>query len=134
MLNMAYPRKLYQTMSHSIFNTVQNVCNRMIFFTLPAASNFPSLIARLKEVNAVKSLLKKAEDPYGHVVLPINFLKFWFYSPVELSISYHLCANLPIIQSQLQPSIPDFCFSKLNRRKRRGTRKECLTHNMQFMI
>ena len=46
------------------FNTVQNVCNRMIFFTLPAASNFPSLMARLKTINTVKSLLKKAEDPY----------------------------------------------------------------------
>ena len=72
-----------------------------------------------RAVKTMKSLLKKAEDPY------MAILTYWLtplssgFGPAELLMSCHLHVNLPIIQSQLQPSVPDFLLLKERRRTRR---------------
>ena len=45
------------------------------------------------------------------------------FSPAELLTSHRLCANLPIIQSQLQPSVPDFSLLKAREEERKRNQK-----------
>ena len=91
-----------------------------------------------RAVKTVKNLLKKAEDPYMAMLTYRSTPFSSGFSPAELLMNRHLRANLPIVQSQLQPSVPDFSLLKAKeeekRRKRKGTRKEYLTHDMQFKI
>ena len=85
-------------------------------------------------VKTVKNLLKKAEDPYMAMLTYHSTPLSSGFSPAELLINRHLRTNLPIASHSYSHLYQIFHFSKLKKRKRRGTRKECLTHNMQLKI
>ena len=65
----------------------------------------------------VKTLLKKLR--MAILISPSSF----GFSPAELLTSRHLCTNLPIIQSQLQPSVPDFSLLKAKEGEGRKNQK-----------
>ena len=44
-------------------------------------------------------------------------------SPAELLMSHHLLANLPVTQSQLQPTIPDFSLLKAKEVEKKKNQK-----------
>ena len=122
---MAYSRKLYQTTDHSILQySTRSLQQSMASFTLPAAPDFPQSNGEAERaVKTVKSLLKKAEDPYMAILTYRSTPLSSGFSPAEILMSRRLCANLPIMQSQLQPSVPDFSLLKAREEERKRNQK-----------
>ena len=61
-----------------------------------------------RAVKTVKSLLKKSDDPYMALMIyrstPLNN----GFSPSELLVNKRLRTTLPVVESQLQPAIPEY--------------------------
>ena len=94
------------------------------FLHTASSPNFPSVMARLRgQSKSVKSLLKKADDPYMAMLTYRSTPLSFGFSPAEHLMSHHLRANLSIIQSQLQPSIPDFSLLKAKEEERKRNQK-----------
>ena len=62
---------------------------------------------------------------YDHINLPVTPLGSGF-SPAELLMSHRLRTNLPIVQLQLQPSVPDFSLLKAKEEEGRKNQKRVL--------
>ena len=76
-----------------------------------------------RAVQTVKSLLKKAEDPYMAILIYRSTPLSSGFSPAELLMSRRLRTNLPIVQSQLQPSVPDLSLLKAKEEEGRKNQK-----------
>ena len=94
------------------------------FFHTTSSPRFSQSNGEAKRaVKTVKSLLKKAEDPYMAMLTYRSTPLSFGFSPAELLMSCCLHANLPIIQSQLQPSVPDFSLLKAREEERKRNQK-----------
>ena len=76
-----------------------------------------------RAVKTVKNLLKKAEDPYMAMLTYRSTPLSSGFSPAELLMNRRLRANLPIVQSQLQPSVPDFSLLKAKEEEKKRNQK-----------
>ena len=76
-----------------------------------------------RAVRTIKNLLKKSADPYMAMLTYRMIPLAIGYSPAELLMSRHLHANLPITQSQLQPSVPEFSLIQAQKEERRRNQK-----------
>ena len=61
-----------------------------------------------RAVKTVKSLLKKSDDPYIALMIYRSTPLHNGFSPSELLMNRKLRTTLPILESQLQPSIPEY--------------------------
>ena len=94
------------------------------FFHTTSSPRFPQSNGKAERaVKTVKSLLKKAEDPYMAMLTYRSTPLSSGFSPAELLMSRRLCANLPIMQSQLQPSVPNFSLIKAREEERKSNQK-----------
>ena len=76
-----------------------------------------------RAVKTVKNLLKKVEDPYMAMLTYRATPLSSGFSPAELLMSHCLHANLPVMQSQLQPSVPDFSLLKAKEEEKKRNQK-----------
>ena len=61
-----------------------------------------------RAVQTIKSLLKNSDDPYIALMIYHSTPLHNGFSPSELSMNRRLHTTLPILESQLQPSVPEY--------------------------